>query len=146
MFDMDAYNEFQLKNTLNWLLLRASFLAKQGLVKMAESHKLTLAQAFALSLLEPGQPVPMKSMAFQLGCDASTATGIVDRLLELHLIERQEAAHDRRIKNIGLTDSGKKLRKKLLEQISANNSPALASLTVDEISALKILLTKILNY
>lgn len=143
---MDAYNEFQLKNTLNWLLLRASFLAKQGLVKMAEKHKLTLAQVFTLSLLEPGQAVPMKSMALQLGCDASTATGIVDRLLELGFIERKEAEHDRRIKNIGLTVSGKKLRKNLLEQISANNSPALASLSPDEISALKILLTKILNY
>ena len=113
---------------------------------MAEQHDLTLAQVFALSLLEPGNPVPMKSMALQLGCDASTATGIVDRLLELHLIDRHEAAHDRRIKNIELTDTGKKLRKKLLEQISANNSPALASLTPDEASALKILLSKILNY
>jgi len=143
---MDEYNEFQLKNTLNWLLLRASFLAKQGLVKMAEQHDLTLAQVFALSLLEAGTPVPMKSVAVQLGCDASTATGIVDHLLTLGFIERKEAKNDRRIKNIELTASGQKLRKNLLEQISANNSPALSSLSPDEISALKILLTKILNY
>lgn len=146
MVTMDAYNEFQLKNNLNWLLIRASFRAKQGLIKMAEQHDLTLAQVFALSLLEPGKPVPMKSLAMELVCDASTATGIVDRLLELAFIERKEAQHDRRIKNIALTASGKKLRKNLLEQISANNSPALASLSVDEISALKILLAKILNF
>jgi DNA-binding MarR family transcriptional regulator len=143
---MDAYNEFQLKNTLNWLLLRASFLAKQGLVKLAEKHRLTLAQVFALCLLEPGKAEPMKAVALQLGCDASTATGIVDRLLELGYIERKEATHDRRIKNIALTAAGKKVRKNLLEQISANSSPALASLTEDEISSLRILLTKILNY
>ncbi len=143
---MDEYNEFQLKNTLNWLLIRASFLAKQGLIKKAEEHGLTLMQVFALGLLEPGKPEPIKALAMQLSCDASTATGVVDRLLELKFIERKEDAHDRRVKNIELTASGKKLRTKLLEQISANNSPALAELTPDEVSALKILLTKILNY
>ena len=143
---MDAYSEFQLKNTLNWLLIRASFQAKQGLIKLAEKHDLTLAQVFGLCILEPGKPEPMKTMALQMRCDASTATGIVDRLLELGLIERKEAEHDRRIKNIELTATGKKMRKILLEQISANNSPALASLSTDEVSALKILLTKILNY
>jgi DNA-binding MarR family transcriptional regulator len=143
---MEEYQEFQLKNTLNWLLLRASFAAKKGLVKMADAHDLSLAQVFALCLLEPGKPVPMKSVAQQIGCDASTATGIVDKLLELGFIDRHEAASDRRVKNIELTNTGKRLRKKLLEQISANNSPALSSLSLDEVSALKILLTKLINY
>lgn len=142
---MDAYNEFQLKNTLNWLLIRASFLAKQGLVKISEEHDLTLAQAFALCLLEPGKASPIKYVSVQMNCDASTATGIVDRLLELGYIERREDTHDRRVKNIELTEAGKKIRKTLLEQISANASPELANLSADEISSLRILLTKILG-
>jgi MarR family transcriptional regulator, organic hydroperoxide resistance regulator len=143
---MDAYNEFQLKNTLNWLLIRASFLAKQGLVKLAEKHNLTLAQVFAICLLEPGKAEPMKVLAQQMSCDASTASGIVDRLLELGYIDRHEAKHDRRVKNIELTTTGKKLRKTLLEQIQANSSSALANLTEDEAASLRILLTKLLNY
>jgi DNA-binding MarR family transcriptional regulator len=141
---MDVYKEFQLKNTLDWLLIRASFLAKQSLVKVSEKYNLTLAQAFTICLLEAGKAFPIKFVATQMNCDASTATGIVDHLLELGYIERTEDTRDRRIKNIELTPSGKKIRKTLFEQISTNSSPALASLSEDEIGSLRILLTKIL--
>jgi len=49
----------------------------------------------------------MGALARTLHCDASNATGIVDRLVAGQLITRQEGAHDRRTKTLTLTDKGR---------------------------------------
>ena len=43
-------------------------------------------QAHVLRLLEPGEPLPMRTLARKLCCDASNVTGIVDRLEERGLV------------------------------------------------------------
>jgi DNA-binding MarR family transcriptional regulator len=44
-----------------------------------------------------------------LSCDASTMTGIADRLEERGLIARQSGPSDRRVKLLALTDNGRRL-------------------------------------
>jgi DNA-binding MarR family transcriptional regulator len=60
----------------------------------------------ALLVLEPDAPRPMGALADQLGCDASNATWLVDRLEERGFVERRPLATDRRVKTVVLTELG----------------------------------------
>jgi DNA-binding MarR family transcriptional regulator len=69
---------------------------------------LTPPQAISLRKLADG-PLAMGSVAEALSCDASTLTGIADRLEERKLIERQVDPSDRRVKLLALTPAGREL-------------------------------------
>jgi DNA-binding MarR family transcriptional regulator len=69
---------------------------------------LTPPQSIALRKLLDG-PLPMGTVAEVLSCDASTLTGIADRLEERKLIQRQIDPTDRRVKLLALTDKGRTL-------------------------------------
>jgi DNA-binding MarR family transcriptional regulator len=73
---------------------------------------LTPPQAITLRKLLDG-PMPMGSVAEVLSCDASTLTGIADRLEERSLIQRQIDPADRRVKLLALTDAGRSLVKSI---------------------------------
>jgi DNA-binding MarR family transcriptional regulator len=136
--------EDQLRENLNWLLLRVSILVKQGVVKISEEYNLTLVQTLTLCLLDPNSPVPMNSMSGLLGCDPSNVTGIVDRLVASHYVERKESPTDRRVKTIQLTEAGEDLRNTMLNRITQYQSQNLERLTHDESDTLKTLLQKVL--
>jgi DNA-binding MarR family transcriptional regulator len=72
------------------------------------SFELTPPQAITLRKLLDG-PLPMGLVADVLCCDASTLTGIADRLEERGLIARQAGSSDRRVKLLALTDAGRDL-------------------------------------
>ncbi len=72
------------------------------------SFDLTPPQAITLRKLLDG-PLPMGSVAEVLSCDASTVTGIADRLEERGLIQRQVDPADRRVKLLALTATGRDL-------------------------------------
>jgi DNA-binding MarR family transcriptional regulator len=81
------------------------------------AFELSLPQAQALQVLEPGNPVPMRELAASLKCDASNITGIVDRLEARGLVERRTAPGDRRVKALVVTVEGAALRDRLVEQL-----------------------------
>lgn len=58
--------------------------------------ELTMAQAKAIYFMATVGAVRMSDLAIQLGVTTSTATGLVDRLVELDLLARQADPHDRR--------------------------------------------------
>lgn len=58
--------------------------------------ELTMAQAKAIYVVVSIGAVRMSDLAVQLGVSTSTATGLVDRLVELDLLVRQGDLHDRR--------------------------------------------------
>ena len=78
---------------------------------------LTPAQGHALRSLDPDSPVAMSALAGSIMCDASNITGIVDKLESRGLISRQGAEHDRRIKQLVVTEKGRKLRAKLVAKV-----------------------------
>jgi DNA-binding MarR family transcriptional regulator len=133
-----------LQHNINWLLLRASLVAKQRLIKISEDYDLSPMQALTICLLEPGDTVPMSAISELLVCDASNVTGIVERLSNGSYIERKELSTDRRVKTISLTSAGIELRNKLVPSIIENNAANLASLSEQEIETLKDLLIKVL--
>jgi DNA-binding MarR family transcriptional regulator len=103
------------EDNLYWLLLKVSIRAKQGWMQLAEKHDLSVMQLFVLSSLEPGKSVPMRWAASLLVCDASNVTGIIDRLLTLGYVLREESPTDRRVKMLTLTAKGEQLRNTILD-------------------------------
>jgi DNA-binding MarR family transcriptional regulator len=69
----------------------------------------------ALLTLEPGDARPIGSCAQEMGCDASTATWLIDRLEERGLVERRPSRSDRRVKGVLLTQLGAETKASLQE-------------------------------
>ena len=86
-------------------------------IALCTEMDLTPAQGHALRTLDPAQPVPMSTLADALFCDASNVTGIVDKLESRGLIARQGADHDRRVKQLIVTEKGRKLRDRLVARM-----------------------------
>ncbi len=126
-----------------WRLVLDLVLAHRGRY-MAGLAKLGLTppQATALRLLAPDRSVPMKALAERLACDASTLTGIVDRLESRGLVERRSDSRDRRVKVLVLTPKGKSVRERALERMT-DPPRALATLTPTNQRALRDLLRRI---
>ncbi len=70
---------------------------------------LTMAQFKIVLLLFITETARMSLIAQELGVSLSTATGIVDRLVEKGIVVRQEDPNDRRIVLCKLTEKGKNM-------------------------------------
>ncbi len=101
---------------------------------VAASHDLTPVQGKLILFL--GEPEPMRHIADCLGCDPSNITGVVDRLEERELVARREDPTDRRVKILGLTAAGQKLRD-ALELNLFRNVPGMESLTRAQVADLR---------
>lgn len=102
---------------------------------------LTVPQAMLLRQLD--QPLPMNQVAGRLHCDASNVTGIVDRLEARGLVERRVRPEDRRVKEIVLTEEGRRVREQVNEVIS--RTPGAGRLSSGEQATLRSLLTRALQ-
>ncbi len=102
---------------------------------------LTPTQAHALRILTQG-PLPMGELAHRMICDASTITGISDRLEARGLLERVPSPGDRRVKVLTLTDEGRALHQQLWRRLMCR-SPASHGLDEQEQRALRELLRKL---
>lgn len=102
---------------------------------------LTLPQAMLLRSLVA--PLPMNQVASRLRCDASNVTGIVDRLEARELVERRPGNADRRVKEIVLTEAGRRLQERV--EAALANLPGLDHLSQEELEALGHLLRRALS-
>jgi DNA-binding MarR family transcriptional regulator len=132
----------QLQDQLSLLIIRSSMKGKYAIVEIAEAHHITLMQALTLCLLESKQAVPMKSLSTFMSCDPSNITGIVEQLVVEGLVERKEAAHDRRVKTVTITEEGLELRDKFLEITTSTRLPHLDQLSDEETKQLITILEK----
>ena len=101
---------------------------------------LTPPQAITLRKLLDS-PLPMGAVAEVLSCDASTLTGIADRLEERRLIERQVDPTDRRVKLLALTDDGRRLVQSI-DGPFTTEIPGIAALSTSERAELTQLLLR----
>lgn len=102
---------------------------------------LSFAQAHALRLLDPDEPMPMSALAERLICDASNVTGIVDRLEARGLVERRSTEGDRRVKALTLTPAGVELRDEVMA-IMSEPPTAIAALSQADQRALRDILAR----
>ena len=102
---------------------------------------LSFAQAHALRMLDPDEPMPMSALAERLFCDASNVTGIVDRLEARGLVERRAYEGDRRVKALTITQAGVEVRDRALAVMSEPPA-AIASLSAADQRALRDILRR----
>jgi DNA-binding MarR family transcriptional regulator len=70
-----------------------------------------------LGILQPGEAIPMGTIADQLSIDPSMATWLIDRLEERKLVERKMLATDRRVKVVSLTRRGERVKTKVFAEL-----------------------------
>lgn len=116
---------------------------KNDLRTMIEDNGITWQQYHALYHIE-AEGTPVNELAKELNCNASNMTGLVDRMTENGWVYRQHSDTDRRVWLIMLTDEGRALKNSLIPAHTENIKKRLSILTLEEIEALKGLLT-ILN-
>jgi DNA-binding MarR family transcriptional regulator len=128
-----------------WTLLFRLFVSQRGRVpQVASEFELSPMQAHVLRLLEPEEPLPMRTLARKLCCDASNVTGIVDRLEERGLVRRAAAPGDRRVKMLVVTDRGLGIRTAILARLSEAPEP-IASLSAADQRTLREILARALD-
>jgi DNA-binding MarR family transcriptional regulator len=103
---------------------------------------LTMQTAHALHVLPP-EGMTMRAIADELSCDASNATGLVDRLEKRGLIERRSDEQDRRVKRVHLTAAGRRMRDRG-ETIFLTAPPAIAALSAEDQRTLRAILERAL--
>jgi DNA-binding MarR family transcriptional regulator len=86
----------------------------------------------------------MSTLAEALVCDASNVTGIVDKLESRGLIARQGTDHDRRVKQLAVTEQGRRIRDQLVAAVM-NPPPAVAALPRDVKTRLNDLLRSLMT-
>lgn len=128
--------------TETWTLLRSLF-GQQHRRFLIAASELDLHPAQAGALLQLASPLPMNELAAKLGCDSSNVTGLIDRLEARGLVAREAGFRDRRVKHVVLTDGGRRLRGRLLEQVG-RPTEGFDRLTIDEQRQLANLLRRVL--
>jgi MarR family transcriptional regulator, organic hydroperoxide resistance regulator len=104
---------------------------------------LQLTEAQAVALRELTGPMTSRELARRMSCEPSNVTYVVDRLAGLGLVERRPDAHDRRAKQLVLTECGTKVREDLLATLVVD-SP-LEGLSAREQQQLHDLLLRAIN-
>lgn len=107
---------------------------------VAASFGLTTTQALALRDLE--RPLAMARLAGTLRCEPSNVTAMAGRLEARGLAERRPLAGDRRVRQLALTDAGRRLRQEFVAALFTG-VPAVAGLTEPQRRQLRDLLVQV---
>ncbi len=94
---------------------------------------LTMPQFKILYLLYRRGRLRMTRLAELLGKNISTATGVVDRLVDEKLIKREEDPEDRRAVVVRLTEKGHELCESFMQQSGLMERAVMARLSLEEL-------------
>ena len=82
---------------------------RQKWAERCHAHGLSLMGAHVLALLEMHGPMPMSRLADDLGVALPNATGIIGRLADRGIVDREHADADRRVVLVSLNEGGRQL-------------------------------------
>jgi DNA-binding MarR family transcriptional regulator len=131
--------------SLYLMLFQAMLIVKHGFIDLAEKYDLTMIQLYTLMLMEENRPIPMNEISCKLYCDASYVTGIVDKLLSVGYVVRNEKPEDRRVKMIELTKKGVICQQQALKEATELELPGFKNLKAHELETMQTLLKIILE-
>jgi DNA-binding MarR family transcriptional regulator len=123
-----------LQSQKNWLYARVA------------TYDLTPQLFQALHVLDDYPDSTMREFAEKMFCDASNATGLVDRLETRGLVERRVSDNDRRAKVVRLTSAGARLFKKVDEAAWVEAPPAIAKLSATDQRVLREIVERALAH
>ncbi len=89
-----------------------------------------------IKLLEESGSLHIAEIGEKLQIARPQMTHLIDRLVEMEIVARQTSTEDRRITNVTLTRSGKKMIKEHEDVIRRATAGTLANLTVEDLEAL----------
>jgi DNA-binding MarR family transcriptional regulator len=124
--------------TLDLLMLLKNL--QSNIAVVAEEYGLTIMQLYTLHALAE-EHTTMGKMAQAIRCDASNVTGIIDKLVTMGLVSRQEDPNDRRVKTVQLTSEGCMLLHQIMNAMPGRIGYSRVSR--QEISALRRILLKL---
>ena len=87
----------------------------QDLARFIKQADLNMAQYSTLMRLHHLDNCGVSDIGEKLGITNAAASQLVDKLVQAGLVARTEAAHDRRVRQLALTDQGRTLVKSSLE-------------------------------
>jgi DNA-binding MarR family transcriptional regulator len=88
-------------------------------VQFSKDSGLTISQLSALFRLYHGGTCGVSEIGDHLGVTNAAASQMVERLVQLGLLERSEDRSDRRVKNLTLTENGRRM---VIESITARQA------------------------
>jgi DNA-binding MarR family transcriptional regulator len=94
---------------------------------------LSLIHLHVLTVLEMGGPLPMSKLADTLDVSVASATGIVGRMEERSLVERQHDSEDRRVVLVIPTETGLAVFRDMMEQRREHLITVLGQLSDEEL-------------
>jgi len=133
----------ELEQCLNFVITKAQRNVHQLFKAELAPFGVTPGQYGILRCLWDENAQTAKKLADRLALDGSTITGILDRMEQKGLIEKQTDPKDRRAMQVMLTTKGKKLKKPVSEAIEIANRRALVKLDQQEAEFLKKVLEEI---
>lgn len=104
---------------------------------------LTMQQLKVLLILSTGGGRSSQELTRVLGVGSATVTGLVDRLVAQGLVARREDPHDRRVRLVEPTDSGRELIANLEEAGSVHMRGLLDTLDGDDLVALERIINRL---
>jgi DNA-binding MarR family transcriptional regulator len=117
---------------------------KPWLSERIAAHDLTPQMMQGLQALAEHPDSTMRAFAENMFCDASNATGIIDRLEKRGLAERRPSSEDRRSKVVRLTPAGQRLYRRVEEMLISEAPPAIAKLSAADQRTLREIIDRAL--
>jgi len=103
-----------------------------NLSSQLHKDKVSFPQFFLLAYLSSEEYLTMSDIAQKMGHSTAAATGLVDRLQDLKLVERVHAVDDRRKIMVRITKAGGELVAKMRGEIANSLSDVMAEMDADE--------------
>ena len=97
-----------------------------------EQWGITPVQYAAMQTVFHSPGLDQRKLARAIGFDASTITGVIDRLEARGLVSRTPSAQDRRVRLLDLTDDGKSLLEKVIPAMLRSQERLLAPLSKND--------------
>jgi DNA-binding MarR family transcriptional regulator len=105
----------------------------RDVMQLSAEFELSFSQMKALQVLfNATAPVSVKALGEELGLSLAAMSRAADGLVQRGLVDRVEDVHDRRIKRLSLTGSGREIVQKLREARMAGFDQFVASLSLKE--------------
>jgi DNA-binding MarR family transcriptional regulator len=116
--------------------MRTAFAALSGeLARQLAKHGITQAHYYYLRSLYEQDGLTLVELSAHVGVKPATATGVIDTMAALGLVERIPHATDRRKMQVFLTEEGRALKRPLLRSLEELNKIALDGLTEEQWNA-----------
>lgn len=134
-----------LEKYLGFLFHRVTLIYRSAMLERFEKLKIQGPHFAILSMIEHTPSITQNQLCQETGIDKASMVKLTDHLQDLKLIERKEAAADRRVKNLTLTKHGQKVFAEATKIRLEFENEFLSQLTKEEQTIFKNTLRKLIN-